>query len=255
MHGNGITLSNRLWQSGVRDLPALTEFVRSRRSPAPLTFGIPFSCSSHNFLLQKWLRGGGLEPVRDVNLVVVPPPQMAANLKAGTLDGYCVGEPWNSLAVVQRAGWVAALSPNIAPRHPEKVLLARADFAESRAEEHELLIGALLEACEFCHQAENREQVARTLAGSSYLNIKKEAIERSLVGPFRFRKDQTALSPDTHVFAGPGVNEPDLEKAVWARDSLRETGMLPDAPRLNQERLGRMFRADLFDAAVMVQSH
>jgi len=77
-----------------------------------------------------------------MNFVVVPPPQMAANLKAGNLDGYCVGEPWNSLAVIQRDGWIAQLSLAIAPRHPEKVLLVRSDFVESRTDEHQRLIAS-----------------------------------------------------------------------------------------------------------------
>src|SRR5215472_11675164 len=149
LHGNAVTLSNRLWARGVRDARTLRELIRSNGSVPSFAMGVAFACSSHNFLLRKWLCETGLDPARDVNIVVVPPPQIAANLKTGNLDGYCVGEPWNSLAVNQRAGWITALSQEIAPRHPEKVLLVREEFAESRAEEHEQLIAALLEACEF----------------------------------------------------------------------------------------------------------
>src|SRR5262249_54444208 len=194
-----------------------------------------FACSSHNFLLQKWLRVAGLDPERDVNIVVVPPPQMAANLKAGNLDGYCVGEPWNSLAVIQRAGCVAALSSDIAPRHPEKALLVRAEFAEARAEEHERLIASLIEACEFCPMAENRQQVIETLASAKYLDTNRNAIQSSLSGPFKFRKDESQTILDLHLFAGPGVNEPGLDKAVWARQSLLETGLLPKSAQPNQQ--------------------
>jgi ABC-type nitrate/sulfonate/bicarbonate transport system substrate-binding protein len=192
--------------------------------------------------------------VRDVNIVVGPPPQMAANLKAGNLDGYCVGEPWNSLAVVQRVGWIAALSPAIAPRHPEKVLLVRADFAESSFREHERLIAALCEACEFCQRAENRERVVETLAAPKYLNINREAIQRSLFGPFKLRQDQESESAeDLHVFAGPGVNEPGLDKAEWVLQSLTEIGVVLRPAPPSRERLASMFRSDIFHAAIAAE--
>lgn len=249
LHGNGITLSNRLWTEGVRDGASLGQFVRSRRKVSLLTFGVAFACSSHNFLLQRWLQAAGLTPVRDVNIVVVPPPQMAPNLKAGNLDGYCVGEPWNSLAVLQGAGWVAALSPAIAPRHPEKVLLVRSDIAGARAEEHEQLVAALLEACQYCQRAENREQVAEVLAGPPYLNTQREALQRSLCGPFHWGRDVVEAVPDLHVFSGPGVNEPSLDKAAWVQQSLAETGLLSKAVQLNPARLAAMFRSDVFHNA------
>ena len=249
LHGNGVTLSKQLWNDGVRDAATLRDFVRSRHKVPSLTFGVAFSCSSHNFLLQKWLRGAGLEPERDVNIVVVPPPQMAANLKARNLDGYCVGEPWNSLAVIQRAGWVVALSPDIAPRHPEKVVLVRTEFAESRADEHERLVAALIQACEFCQRPANREQVIETLAGPNYLDTSREAIQSSLAGPFRFDKERLGASQELHLFSGPGVNEPGLDKAMWTRQSLLETGLLSRFAPFNQQRLASMFRSDVFEAA------
>jgi ABC-type nitrate/sulfonate/bicarbonate transport system substrate-binding protein len=249
LHGNAITLSNRLWEVGVRDAATLGDYVRSRQNGALLTFGVAFSCSSHGFLLQKWLRAGGLNPVRDVNVVVVPPPQMAPNLKAHNLDGYCVGEPWNSVAVVQRAGWVAATSPSIDAGHPEKVLLVRADFAELRADEHRSLIAALRQACDFCQRPENRERVARILAEAKYLNTSTEAIRRSLCGPFEYGKARIESLPDLHIFAGAEVNEPGPDKAAWIRDSLVHSGVLPKSNGLDQQRLASIFRLDMFNSA------
>jgi ABC-type nitrate/sulfonate/bicarbonate transport system substrate-binding protein len=174
---------------------------------------------------------------------------MVANLKAGNLDGYCVGEPWNSLAVIRRAGWVTELSTSITPRHPEKVLLVRSDFAESRPDEHEQLVAALLEACEFCQRIENRQKVAQLLAGRKYLNVKQEAILRSLCGPFMFGKDRIEDVPDLHLFGGEGVNEPSLDKAVWVQRSLVETGVIPLSGQLNPIALASMFRTDIFRSA------
>src|SRR5260221_224956 len=128
------------------------ELVKKRREKT-FTFGVVFPSSSHNFILRGWLAGSGINPDRDVRIVVVPPPQMVANLKAGHLDGFCVGEPWNSVAVQARAGWCAAASAELAPGHPEKVLMTRRDFAEKHAEEHAALLASLLESCEFCDDA------------------------------------------------------------------------------------------------------
>jgi ABC-type nitrate/sulfonate/bicarbonate transport system substrate-binding protein len=250
LHGNAITLSNRLREAGVCDAAKLRDFIRSRPAGTALTFGVAFSWSSHNFLLQKWLRDAQLDPARDVHIAVVPPPQMVANLKAGNLDGYCVGEPWNSLAVLRRSGWVAQLSSSITPRHPEKVLLVRSDFAESHADEHQQLIAALLEACEFCQGPENRQQVAQVLAGKKYLNVKQDVLARSLCGPFIFRKDLVQTISDLHIFAGEGVNEPSLEKALWVQRSLFETGVLPRSGQLNPAALASMFRTDIFRSAM-----
>ena len=95
--------------------------------------GVVSPYSSHNFLLREWLIRHGLDPVRDVEIVVVPPPQVFFNFQSGYLDGYCAGEPWNALSVLARVGWVVATSADLAPLHPEKVLMVRRDFAESRA--------------------------------------------------------------------------------------------------------------------------
>jgi ABC-type nitrate/sulfonate/bicarbonate transport system substrate-binding protein len=101
-------LSEKLWREGVRDGETLRYAIREKEDK--LTFGVVFPYSSHNFLFRRWLRTNGINPDRDVHMVVVPPPQMPANMKAGNLDGYCVGEPWNSVAVLARYGWCAATS-------------------------------------------------------------------------------------------------------------------------------------------------
>src|SRR5579859_135901 len=152
LHGNAITLSRELWESGVRDAKTMREAIVKSRGRKVFTLGAVFPFSSHNFLLRQWLAGGGIDPDRDVRIVVVPPPQMVANLEAGHLDGYCVGEPWNSVAVQSHAGWIAATSSELDSQHPEKVLMVRDDFAAKRSEEHVALVAALIEACEFCDQ-------------------------------------------------------------------------------------------------------
>lgn len=147
LNGNAITLSNELWTRGVRDARSLNDEIARNRGTKTLTFGVVFPFSSHNFVFREWLAAAGIHPDRDVRIVVVPPASMAANLMAGNLDGFCVGEPWNSIAIQAKAGWCAASTSQVAPFHPEKVLLVRRQFSELRHEEHIRLIAALLEAC------------------------------------------------------------------------------------------------------------
>ncbi|MES2697054.1 MAG: ABC transporter substrate-binding protein [Verrucomicrobiota bacterium] len=126
LHGNALTLSRALWEAGVRDGTSLREHARTRPAQSPLTFGAVFTFSSHHLLLRDWLRAAGLDPERDVRIVVVPPAQMFRNLAAGTIDGFCSGEPWNSVAVREGAGWCPTWSAAQQPGHVEKVLMVTA---------------------------------------------------------------------------------------------------------------------------------
>lgn len=130
VHGNALTLSRALWGAGVRDAASLRAHAKDRRARQPLTLGIVFQFSSHHLLLRDWLLAANINPERDVRIVVVPPAQMFRNLAAGTIDGYCAGEPWNTLAVHEGAGWRPAWSAAQSPGHLEKVLMVTPRFAE-----------------------------------------------------------------------------------------------------------------------------
>jgi ABC-type nitrate/sulfonate/bicarbonate transport system substrate-binding protein len=249
LHGNAITLSNELWSRGVRDARSLREFLERTRRERTLAFGVVFPFSTHNFLLRHWLASAGINPDRDVRLVVVPPPQMFSNLKSGNLDGYCVGEPWNSAAVRSRAGWIAATSLELAPMHPEKVLIARRKFAEERADEHTRLIAALLDACAWCDEPENRAQVAATLARSEYLNAPVASLEPSLCGPFDFGHGRSGPARDFHSFHRHDANEPSLEKAGWILSQLLNAGVVRDPLLLRTAAARRVFQPDTYLAA------
>jgi ABC-type nitrate/sulfonate/bicarbonate transport system substrate-binding protein len=248
-HGNAITLSADLWKRGVRDGKSLREeIVRSRREKI-FTFGVVFPFSSHRHLLRKWLNAQGIDPERDVRFVVVPPPQMVANLKAGHLDGFCVGEPWNSLAVHAKAGWIAAASAELDPGHPEKVLMVRQDFAGQRGPEHLALVAALREAGEFCAQPENRARIATTLARPEYVGVPEDILKRGLAGQIDCGNGMTRRIDDFFVFHRDGTNEPTGKQAAWALQLVRASGLCPEPARLNFPLSRSVYRQDLFEAA------
>jgi ABC-type nitrate/sulfonate/bicarbonate transport system substrate-binding protein len=254
-HGNAITLSTDLWRRGVCDGATLRQEIcsqRARGGEKTFTFGAVSSFSSHYFLLRQWLETSGIPVGRNVRIVVVPPPQMAAHLKAGHLDGFCVGEPWNSAAVQAQDGWVVATSAELAPGHPEKVLMVRRDFAEQRPEEHLALVAALLDACKWCDAPENREQLVATLTRPDYVSASAVALWRGLEGRLDCGHGRVRTVPDFLLFHRDNANEPSAGKAAWVLQHLRNSGLCPNPSLLNAGLGRQIFRADLFDQAVQL---
>lgn len=251
LHGNAITLSRSL-ADAARKAGGLAGLLARRRGQ--LVFGIPFLLSSHHFLLRTWLKSLGLEAHDTAQFVVVPPPQMPMNLKAGHLDGYCVGEPWNSIAALERWGVIAATSAEIAPQHPEKVLMVRREFAESRRDEHKQLIAALLKACRFCDEPENREQVIEVMSQKKYLDAPAEALRPGLLGELDRGDGQIERSDDFTIFARNNANEPSVDKAAWILDGLRSANLCKDSRALNRRLEQDAFSTETFDEALRLRN-
>ena len=249
LHGNAITLSKGLWQRGVRDAATLRKEIARTRRERMLTFGVVFPVSSHHFLLRGWLAAAGIDPARDVRIVVLPPPQMAANLKAGNLDGFCAGEPWNSVAVQSRAGWCVAVSAELAPGHPEKVLMVRREFAERCEEEHVALAAALLESCAFCDAPEHQAQIIATLARPNFVGVPGATIRHGFGQEFDFGHDQLRAVPDFNVFHRHAANDPSNEKAAWVLENIRASGLCKDPSVLDAGLGRRVFRQDIYRQA------
>jgi len=247
LNGNAITLSQSLWRRGVTNGRTLHDYIRNERPR--LVFGIVYPHSSHALLLRNWLKSHRIDPERDVQLVVVPPAQVFGNLKAGHLDGYCVGEPWNSLAVMTRTGFIAETSSDLAPGHPEKVLMLRRDFAQKHEPAHLALIAALTEAARFCDQPENRERVIEHLAESGFVNAPIQAIRLSLGGIFDFGNGRVEKTGSQIVFHANGANEPTPDKAQWVIDNLVSSGAISDPGLIDPISAHACFRPDLFQQA------
>lgn len=230
LHGNAITLSRDLWNRGVRDASSLKKLIRSTASRR-FTFGMVSRYSSHFFLLRQWLMAGGVDVEKDVRIVALPPTQMAANLAAGLIDGYCVGEPWNSVAVERGIGWIAATSEQLAPGHPEKVLLTTETFIERHFDEARAIVAALREACVFCDAKENRAEVARMLVASGYFSGNEAMVMRSLIGPLDLGTGQSVDVGHFHIFHRREANEPTSERGRWLLDEFIAHGLLLPSQR------------------------
>src|SRR3569833_3102101 len=171
--GNAITVSLRLWEQMVKEGatpgagPAVQATALKRavqRRPGPLTFAMVYPFSCHNYELRYWLAAGGIDPDRDVRLVVIPPPFLVDALRAGQIDGFCVGEPWNSVAVQAGVGTIVAPTTAIWPSSPEKVLGCRLEWAHRHPKLLASLERALYRPSDWCEQPENHAELAKLLA-------------------------------------------------------------------------------------------
>ncbi|HVT72773.1 MAG TPA: CmpA/NrtA family ABC transporter substrate-binding protein [Lacunisphaera sp.] len=249
VHGNAITLSHRLRAAGVTDAAALRAEARRRRGESRLTFGVVFAFSLHHLLLRQWLRAARLDPDRDVRIAIVPPAQAFRNLAAGTLDGYCVGEPWNSLAVQRGEGWCPAWSAALSPGHLEKVLLVRTEFTRRQPAEHDRLVAALAEAAAWCDEPPHRGTLAAMLSAPGYLNLPAGVIAPALTGRFDPGTGRIESLPDFHVFHRGGINRPAPARAAALQAELVAHGLVP-ARRAAAALPRQLFREDLHARAL-----
>jgi ABC-type nitrate/sulfonate/bicarbonate transport system substrate-binding protein len=252
LQGNAITVSRELQDAGVRDAAGLRQLVYRNWGRRTYTFGIVLPHSPPYFLLRQWLRAGGIQPDLEVRIVVVPPAQMYPTLKLGYIDGFCVGEPWTSLAAEARAGDCVATSVDLAPLHPEKVLMVRRDFAQDRSPEHEALIAALLEACAFCDQPKNHGLLADMLAQPHYVNAPAECLRQGLTGTTATQRPNDVKSSGRIIFHHGNANDPTDEKASWVVDRLYELmeQNILKLPHLRRTPVVRnVFRRDIFERA------
>jgi len=201
---------------------------------------------------ERWLISAGIVPEVEVRIVALPPAQMFPTLKLGYIDGYCVGEPWTSVAVQAGFGMCVATSADLAPLHPERVLMVRQSFAAGRAEEHERMLAALLESCAFCDLPENRPLLGEMLAHTDYVNAPAECVCEGLVRPFASGAHPIKGLQGQAIFHRYNTNEPSDDKARWIMDSLYELLQLDGFRIRNPGRtpvLKNVFRKDIFERA------
>lgn len=225
LQGNAITLSRRVWEKGVRDGKTLKLMIRSEAPHRPV-FAVVSPFSSHHFLLRKWLREAGIDPDRDVRISVLPPPLVGEHMNTGHIDGFCAGEPWNSLAALKGDGWIVATSETLERNHPEKILLCRAAFLEGRAEEYAELRKALAAACRYCDVPENRPSIVEMMLARKWFPGSREALANALVGPFSTGAGKADLREPIVSFYRGDANRATRQRAVWFLESTLESGAL-----------------------------
>ncbi len=247
-NGNAITLSRMFHDLGVRSASDLKNYLDSNPGAKELTFGMVYPSSMHNILLRHWLASAGINPDKDVNLIVIPPAQMVANLQAGNIDGYCVGEPWNARAIHEGLGFVPATSLDILPGHAEKVLGMKETWAEANPKTHVALVEALLEACQFCDQPENRDEVIHLVSQKAYANADPIYSSMGLSGSYNYGFGRAAQVPDFNVFFKNHANFSTRSEKLWVLTQMARWGLVI-FPRNWEEVIERVYRLDVYRQA------
>jgi len=249
-HGNAIVLSGELWELGVRDAYSLHRLIRTQQGKRRFIFAGVLVYSSQNYLMRKWLRSGGIDPDHDVEIAVVPPPQVHLCLQSGHIDGFCVAEPWGSVCIADGTSWSPALSEDIDPLHPEKVLLVRHDFHDTRRDEHLALLAALLLAARYCDQPENRAEVAAVLADPAFLNVPQPLLHASLSDQYPMGYDRLRTDASVIRFSGTHHNTPSVDRGRWVLDEIFSHGLSDGLAPLNETQIATYYREDIFREAV-----
>jgi NitT/TauT family transport system ATP-binding protein len=190
--------------------------VRKARGEQPLTFGMTFPFSTHNYHLRFWMAAGGVDPDEDVRLVVLPPPYMVESLANGHVDGFCVGAPWNSVAVDLGVGFILHLVSEILLRAAEKVLAVRDRWAQEHPDTLLRLMRAHGRAAAFIEDEAHRDEVATLLAMPDRIGVAPEVIRRTLDGRMKIAPDGTTRVSDRYLLVGrKGAARPDPVQAAW----------------------------------------
>ena len=263
LNGNAITISPALHAAIMGEVDgdprnplvtalALSRVVAARRKAGagPLTFGMTFPFSTHNYQLRFWMAAGGVDPDEDVHLVVLPPPYMVDSLVNGHVDAFCVGAPWNSVAVDLGVGHILHFVSDILVRAAEKVLAVRQSWSDKNPETLAALIRAAARAAQLIEQPENRPEAARILAKPEYIGVDSEVILRTLAGRLKISPDGTMRESSRYLLVGrEGAARPDPVQAAWLYAQMVRWGQTAMRPDALKTAMG-VFRPDLYDAAM-----
>jgi len=263
VNGNAITVSPTLYAAlaaaadgDIRDpmasARALARVAAQRKAcgEEPLTFGMTFPFSTHNYHLRFWMAAAGVDPDEDVRLVVLPPPYMVESLANKHVDGFCVGAPWNSVAVDLGIGFILHFVSDILARAAEKVLGVRASWAEENPDTLMRLVRAHRRAAAFIEDVANRDEVAALLAAPNRIGVTAEVIRRTLDGRLKVAPDGTVRTSERYLLVGrEDAARPDPTQAAWLYAQMVRWGQAPLAPELLAAAKA-VFRPDLYDAAL-----
>lgn len=277
LNGNGITVSNEIWEMMKPNIPvgadgklvhpikadALKPVIdKFKAEGKPFPMGMVFPVSTHNYELRYWLASGGIHPgyysrtdisgqiQADAQLSVTPPPQMPATLEAGTIYGYCVGEPWNQQAVFKGIGVPVITDYEIWKNNPEKVFGITAEFAEKYPNTTLALTKALIRAAKWLDENDNanRMEAVQILSKSEYVGADPEVIANSMTGTFEYEKGDKRDVPDFNVFYRYYATYPFFSDAVWYLSQMRRWGQIPDAKddAWFKETAAKVYRPDIY---------
>ena len=229
-NGQAITLSKKLADKGAVDGPSLAKMMASEKRE--YTFAQTFPTGTHAMWLYYWMAASGINPLKDAKSIVVPPPQMVANMRIGNMDGFCVGEPWNQRAIMDGIGVTAITTQDIWKDHPEKVLGTTSEFVQKNPNTCRAVTAAILEAGRWIDTGlQNKNKMAETIADKSYVNTSVDAINQRILGRYTNGMGKNWDDPNFMKFYNDGaVNFPYLSDGMWFTMQHKRWGLIKEHP-------------------------
>ncbi|HOP15995.1 MAG TPA: CmpA/NrtA family ABC transporter substrate-binding protein [Gammaproteobacteria bacterium] len=284
LNGNGITVSNAVWEEMKQHVPKQADgkpvhpikadylkpvVEKYKAEGKPFKMGMVFPVSTHNYELRYWLAAGGIHPgyyapqkgditgtlQADALLSVTPPPQMPATLEAGTIYGYCVGEPWNQQAVFKGIGVPVITDYEIWKDNPEKVFGMNKAFTDQYPNTTVRIVKALLRAAKWLDANDNgnRPEAVKILSQSNYVGADYDVIANSMTGTFEYEKGDKRSVPDFNVFFRYNATYPYYSDAVWYLSQMRRWGQIAEAKDDSwyDQVAKSVYRPDIYKKAAM----
>ncbi len=278
LNGNGITVSNDVWSKMKTNVPkdadgkpvhpikadALKPVISSyKNSGKPFKMGMVFPVSTHNYEIRYWLAAAGIHPGMytadnvqgqidaEVLLSVTPPPQMPATLEAGTIYGYCVGEPWNQQAVFKGIGVPVTTNYDIWKNNPEKVFVMTKKFVEENPNTAVAVTKALIRAGKWLDEPGNRAEAVKILSMPQYVGADEVVLANSMTGTFEFEKGDKRSMPDFNVFYKYNATYPFYSDGIWFLTQMRRWGQIPEPKPASwyEETIKDIYRPDIWKKA------
>ncbi|WP_445736639.1 CmpA/NrtA family ABC transporter substrate-binding protein [Mariniflexile sp.] len=278
LNGNAITVSNDVWAKMKPNVPkgadgnpihpikagALKPVISEYKNKGnAFKMGMVFPVSTHNYEIRYWLAAAGINPGMytadnvqgqigaDVLLSVTPPPQMPATLEAGTIYGYCVGEPWNQQAVFKGIGVPVVTNYDIWKNNPEKVFVMTKKFVDENPNTAIAVTKALIRAGKWLDEPGNRAEAVKILSMSQYVGADEVVLANSMTGTFEFEKGDKRDMPDFNVFYKYNATYPFYSDGIWFLTQMRRWGQIPDAKSeaWYAETIKKIYRPDIWKKA------
>ena len=229
-NGQAITLSKKLAEKGAVDGASLAKLMAKEKRE--YTFAQTFPTGTHAMWLYYWLANAGIDPFKDAKAIVVPPPQMVANMRVGNMDGYCVGEPWGHRAIADGIGITAITTQDIWKDHPEKVLGTTGEFVKKYPNTARAVTAAIIEAGKWIDAGlQNKNKMAETIADKSYVNTSVDVINQRILGRYQNGLGKTWDDPNYMKFFNDGaVNFPYLSDGMWFITQHKRWGLIKEHP-------------------------
>ncbi|MCY7332232.1 MAG: ABC transporter substrate-binding protein [Pseudanabaena sp. CAN_BIN31] len=254
-NGQGISLSNDFKEAkiGLKSDSLKETFAKLKAGGKDVKCAVTFPGGTHDLWMRYWLAANGVDPNKDVETVVVPPAQMVANMKAGNMQSFCVGEPWNARLVAQNAGYSALITGELWKDHPEKAFSMRGDWVDKNPKATKAILAAILEAQVWCEQAENKEEMCKIIGSDKWLKVPAAEILGRLQGKVDYGDGRTADLPDLSMkFWKDNASYPFKSHDLWFVTEDMRWGYL-DADTDAKKLVDKVNREDIWkEAAKMI---